>query len=127
MERATTFQYVATILAALAHLAGMIVAAVLLSRRKGTAALLAVIAFALLVLLDAGRILDVAILPRLLFQLPRAARGAPWITGGSTCCCGLLDLLAIGCLIAALWIGLGGPKAGAEQEEKKPSEEAAST
>ena len=25
-----------------------------------------------------------------------------------TCCCGLLDLVAWGCLIAAIWMGLGG-------------------
>ncbi|MCX7855062.1 MAG: hypothetical protein N2556_03645 [Anaerolineae bacterium] len=97
------------ILLILAHLAGLVVAVLLLVRRKGTAPILATAAFALLVILDAARIVETAIAPTIIRQI-RAPRVLPWIGGGMNCCCGFLDLAAWGCLIAALWIGMGRPE-----------------
>lgn len=93
------------ILLLLAHLAGLVVAVILLVRRKGTAPILATAAFALRVLLDAAQMVQTALLPAIALRVPRAL---PWIGGDATCCCGFLDLVAWGCLIAALWMGMGG-------------------
>jgi hypothetical protein len=100
-------QNVVRIALIVAHLAGLVVAVILLVRRKGTAPILATVAFGLLVLLDAARIVQTALLPALSRQI-RAPRTLLWIGGGMTCCCGLLDLVAWGCLIAAIWMGMGG-------------------
>jgi len=121
----SALHYIARILVILAHLVGLVVAIILLSRKKGTATVLATVAFALLVLLDIGQIAEMAFLRRLLSQAVRSARTIPWLTGGLNCCCSLLDLGGIGCLIAALWHALGGPKAG-EEAEVEIEEEAAS-
>lgn len=115
-----TGTYIARTLLIVAHLAGLVVAIMLLVRKKGTAAVLAAVAFGLLILLDIGYILDLAFLREALGRAIRSARGLAWATGGLNCCCGLFDLIAVGCLIAALWIGLGGPKA---KEEAPPEEE----
>lgn len=114
----TWIQTLVRILLILAHLAGLIVAVILLVRRKGTAPILATAAFALLVILDAARIIETRLLPAIARQV-RAPRVLPWIGGSTTCCCGLLDLIAWGCLIAAIWMGMGpqaGELPGTEQE-----------
>ncbi|MGQ9468127.1 MAG: hypothetical protein ACUVSH_11295 [Anaerolineae bacterium] len=98
------------ILLILAHLAGLGVAVTLLVRRRGTAPILATAAFALLVLLDAAQIVQTALLPAIA-QQTRSLRLLPWIGGGATCCCGFFDLVAWGCLIAAIWVGMSGPEA----------------
>ncbi|MFN3761770.1 MAG: hypothetical protein ACK4WK_01035 [Anaerolineae bacterium] len=117
-------QTLVRILLILIHLAGLVVAVFLLVRRKGTAPILATIAFALLVILDAARIVETALLPAIVRQM-RAPRALPWIGGGTTCCCGLLDLVAWGCLIAAFWLGMGRPETepevrSTEQEGTSP-------
>lgn len=94
----------------LAHLAGLVVAVILLVRRRGTAPILATAAFALLVLLDAARIVQTALLPAIAQQI-RSPRVLPWIGGVATCCCGFFDLVAWGCLIAAIWMGMSGSEA----------------
>lgn len=101
-------QTLVRILLILTHLAGLVVAVLLLVRRKGTAPILATAAFALLVILDAARIVEMALLPDIVRQI-RSLRALPWIRGGTTCCCGLLDLVAWGCLIAAIWLGISQP------------------
>ncbi len=116
-------QTLVRILLVLAHLAGLVVAVILLVRRKGTAPILATAAFALLVILDAAQIVQTALLPTIARQI-RAPRVLPWIGGGATCCCGLLDLVAWGCLIAAIWMGIGRPEA--EQEIQSAKEEISS-
>ncbi len=112
------------VLLTLAHLAGLVVAVFLLVRRKGTAPILATAAFALLVLLDAGGIVQMYLMPALARQV-RAPRALPWLGGGLNCCCGFWDLVAWGCLIAAIWMGMGRPETGPEtrgmeQEEASP-------
>lgn len=111
------------ILLILAHLAGLVVAVLLLVRRKGTAPILATAAFALLVILDAAHIVETALLPAIARQI-RAPRALPWIGGGANCCCGLLDLVAWGCLIAAIWLGIGQP--ATEPEIRSTEQEGAS-
>jgi len=64
-------QNVVRIALIVAHLAGLVVAVILLVRRKGTAPILATAAFGLLLILDAARIAQTALLP------PSAARFAP--------------------------------------------------
>ncbi len=90
------------------HLAGLVVAVYLLVRRKGTAPILATAAFALLVLLGAAQIVQTVLLPELTRQI-RSPRAMSWIGAGTSCCCGLIDLIAWGCLIAALWLGMARP------------------
>lgn len=115
------------ILLILTHLAGLVVAVILLVRRKGTAPILATAAFALLVLLDAAQVVQRALLPAIARQI-RSPRVLPWIEGSTTCCCGFLDLVAWGLLIAAIWMGMVGPEAEpeiqrAEEEEISPHSE----
>ncbi len=95
----------------LAHLAGLVVAVILLVRHKGTAPILATAAFGLLVLLDAAQIVQTALLPAIARQI-RAPRVLPWIGRAMTCCCSLLDLITWGCLIAAIWMGMGRQEGG---------------
>ncbi|MGB9775705.1 MAG: hypothetical protein ACPLYD_12595 [Anaerolineae bacterium] len=99
-----------------AHLAGLVVAVLLLVRRKGTAPILATAAFALLVILDAAQIVQTTLLPAIARQI-RAPRVLPWIGGSAHCCCGLLALVAWGCLIAAIWMGMGRPETEHEGQE----------
>ncbi len=113
--------WIARILIILAHLAGLVVGILLLVRKKGTPAILATVAFGLLFVLDIARILQSdVIVPRLLLRR-LSAGGYPWALGGFNCCCGLFDLIAIGCLIAALWIGVIGPAVKKEKEETPES------
>jgi hypothetical protein len=108
--------YIPWALAALAHLAGVVVAIILLVRKKGTAAVLALIAFVLLLLLDVGRILQLAASVRMVRLFTQAPRALPWAQAGLGCCCGVLDLAAIICLVIALWKGAG--PGGDEAEEE---------
>lgn len=95
-----------------AHLAGLVIAIILLVRHKGTAPILAMAAFALLVLLDAARLVQTNFLPELIRGI-RHPRAALWIGNSTACCCGLIDLIAWGCLIAAIWVGMSRPEEGA--------------
>ena len=94
--------YVSFALFLIAHLAGLVAAIILLTRIKGTPAILATVAFGLLFVQDIGVIMRTAFLNRLIFQR-MAFRTLPWAQGGLDCCCGLFDLIAVVCLIVALW------------------------
>lgn len=106
-----TINYILQAAFTLAHLAGLVVAIILLVRHKGTAAILATIAFALLFIQDIGTIARMAFLDDLVFRqmAPRALR---WATGGLNCCCGVLDLAGIICLIVAIWQAVVGTRQG---------------
>ncbi len=108
------------ILLILVHLAGLVVAVLLLVRRRGIAPILAATAFTLLILLDAARIVQTALLPSIVRQI-RSPHALPWVVGSLNCCCGFLDLVAWGCLIAALWLGMG--RSEAEHEIRTEKEE----
>lgn len=101
------------VVAMLVHLAGLVVAIVLLIRAKGTAAILAVVGFALLTLISLGQIV---------LSLPATVRwlalSAPRWTGWPlNCCCSILDLAAVVCLIVALWQAISGTVPGEAAEE----------
>jgi hypothetical protein len=96
--------YVATLLA---YLAGLVVAVILLIRTRRTAAILATVSFAVLVLISIGQI--ALTLPAMSRQLVRAGAWLAWLLN---CCCGLFDMAAIVCLIVALWQAVSGAMSG---------------
>ena len=85
----------------LVHLAGLVVAIVLLLKVKGTPAILATVAFGLSFIRDIGEIARVAFLNDLVREV--AGRNVQWGVGGLGCCCGVFELIAIVCLIVAIW------------------------
>ena len=91
-------RFVPYAVALLVHLAGLVVAIILLIRVKGTAAILSAVGFALLTLISIGQV--VLSLPAMERQFFRAGLWLVWL---SNCCCGLFDLIAVVCLIVALW------------------------
>jgi hypothetical protein len=103
MARLVFATLVPYILALLVHLAGLVVAIILLIRIKGTAAILATVGFALLTVISLGLI--VVNIPAVAAQLFQAGVWSLWV---SNCCCGLLEVGAIVCLIIALWQALSG-------------------
>ncbi len=106
--------------ALLGHLAGLVVAIILLIRAKGTATILAVVGFALLTLISIGQI--ALALPAVSRQLFRV--GPLWLGWPLNCCCGFLDLAAIVCLIIALWQAFSG-QIITEAETPAPGDEPA--
>ncbi len=98
-------QYIPRVILTLAHLAGLIVAIMLLMRKKGTPAILATVAFGLAFVMDIGQMLqNLAIAPMLFRQL--GYDSGTYALFGLNCCCGLFDLIAVACLIVALWQAL---------------------
>jgi len=102
----------------LAYLAGLIVAIILAARYKSRAAILALVGFAVLFVMSLvgfGRAPLVAALAR------RAGpRGMVTAATGVNCCCGAIDVLALVCLIVALWQAVS----GAGRKGKAPRPEA---
>lgn len=85
----------------LAHLAGVVVAVLLLTRRGGTPAILALVGFGVSFILDLasfGRGPLVVFLGRQVGMRQFVA-----LSTGVGCCCGLLNLIATVCLIVAIW------------------------
>jgi len=107
--------YVTLAVFTIAHLAGLVVAIILLFRVKGTPAILATVAFGLLFIQDIGAIMRVAFLDKLIIR-QMIAGNTPWAMNSLGCCCGLLDLVAIICLIVALWQAVSAT--GGEQMEE---------
>jgi hypothetical protein len=112
--------------ALLAHLAGLVIAVVLLVRARSRAAVLAVVGFTLLVLIAIAQI--VLGLPAVSWELVQAE----WLIWVLNCCCSIIDVIAIACLISAIWqavsAGIGGVKPAQEPaptvEDWEESEEA---
>lgn len=104
--------YAYWILFAIAHLAGLIVAIILLSRRKGTPAILAAVSFGLLFLQDVGQIVRRIFLDNSIQGM--LGRGGVWEV--SNCCCGLIELAALGCLVVAVYQAVSGPAASPDDE-----------
>jgi len=97
----------------LVHLAGLIVAIILLRKAKGTPAILAAVAFGLLFLQDVGRIIRRPHrlgLDSIIYRLTSASGGI-WEVGN--CCCGILEIAALVCLVIAIWQAVAGPGGGA--------------
>ena len=99
---ANLIPYVAALLV---YLAGLAVAVILLIRAKGKAAILAVVGFALLVLISIGQIV-LAVLP-VAVNLYRFT----WLVWILNCCCSIFIMAAIVCLIIAIWQAVSGPSA----------------
>jgi len=91
----------------LVHLAGVVVAIILLVRRGGTPAILALVGFGVLF------ILDLASFGRgpLVELLAGQARQLVVVSTGLSCCCSVLDVAAVVCLIVAIWQAVSGPGA----------------
>ncbi len=111
---ATLIPHVAALLA---YLVGLVIAIILLVRAKGTAAILAVVGFALLILISIGQI--VLSLPPVIRELYRAM----WAVWVLNCCCSLLDVAAVACLIVAIWQAVSGTGAGDVLYTDEPLEE----
>jgi hypothetical protein len=93
----------------LVHLAGLIVAIILLGKAKSTPAILSTVAFGLLLIQDVGTIMRVTFLDQYIVrQMPFSFRTISWAMGGLGCCCSLFNLVAFVCLIIALWQALSG-------------------
>jgi hypothetical protein len=94
----------------LAHLAGMVVAIILVFRpkTKRTAGLLALSGFALLVILDLAEFAQGPLIRLLSNQTARGIRLAHVSVG---CCCGAVDIAAVVCLIVAMWQTMSSNKA----------------
>lgn len=100
----------ATIISALpillVHLAGVVVAVILLVRRRSTPAILALVGFGVLFVVDIanfGRSPLVGLLAR------QGGMNWLWIANtGIGCCCSIFDVAAIVCLIVALWQAVSG-------------------
>lgn len=86
----------------LVRLAGMVVAIILLVRRQGsrTAGLLALVGFAVLLILDLASFSQ-ATLVRFLSR--RMAAGIRFAHISVACCCSAFDTAAMVCLIVAIW------------------------
>ncbi|MGD8244203.1 MAG: hypothetical protein PVG25_01475 [Anaerolineae bacterium] len=96
------FTWLPAIPVLLAHLAGMVVATILLLRQQGkrTAGGLALIGFALLVIFDLASFAQGTLI-RLLSR--QTALGVRLAHISVSCCCNILDIAAIVCLIVAIW------------------------
>lgn len=86
----------------LAHLAGAVVAVILVVRQETMSmpALLALIGFGLLLILDMARF---ARGPLIRFVSHRTPAGVPSAVASVGCCCSIFDAAAIVCLIVAIW------------------------
>lgn len=98
---------------ALAHLASLVVAILLLVKVKGPPAILASVAFGLLLLQDLGWILRRAFLDGAIRQL---VNFGPWAVNG--CCCGLFQIAAWVCLIIAVWQAVAAIPAATKDPEE---------
>jgi hypothetical protein len=86
----------------LVHLAGMVVAIVLLVLQQGrrTAGVLALIGFALLLILDLASFAQGTLIR---FLSRRTPAGIGFAHISVACCCSVFDIAAIVCLIVAIW------------------------
>lgn len=94
----------------LAHLGGVVAAVILLVRqeKRNTPALLALIGFGLLVVLDLA---NLARGPLIRLLSHRAAVGARLTVAGVGCCCSIVDVAGIVCLIVAIGLASRGRQA----------------
>jgi hypothetical protein len=111
-----TIGYIVRGILLLAHLIGLVLAIILVVRKKGLAAILAAVAFALLFLLDGGILVRMATGAALIRAVDNPSTYR-WIGTGLDCCCGMLDLIAVICLIIAIFKGIGAKAAGSVAEE----------
>ena len=95
----------------LAHLTGLMVSTVLLIRTKVRAAILAAVGFGLLTLLTLSQIaLNVPAVAREIYRVG-------WLSWVINCCCGIADVVAIVCLIVAIWQAVSGSGSGKPDQQ----------
>ena len=85
----------------LVHLAGVVAAIVLLVRRSGTPAILSLVGFGLLFVLDLVSFAKVPLTRFLVRQV--GMRQFVFVDTGVNCCCGLFNMIALVCLVVAIW------------------------
>jgi len=98
--------------ALLAHLAGLVVAIILLVRSRTTPAVLSVVGFALLALFDLVQF--VLGLPPVFEAITWSSTAWLWVIN---CCCSIFDVAAIVCLIVAIWQAISGAGVGGAMAE----------
>jgi hypothetical protein len=94
-------EWIIPILLGLGYLAGLVISIILLVRSKARAAILAAVAFALLLL----KHLFASPITRLAYEAlhGQIAGTSVW---GFNCCCGILQLAAVVCLVIAIQQGI---------------------
>jgi len=115
LEYALIVPYAAALLA---HLAGLVVAIILLVRVKGTPAILALVGFALLALFDVAQI--ILGLPFVTASITSGTAAWMWFLN---CCCSIFDVAAVVCLIVAIWQAVSATGGEMAEEVAEISEE----
>lgn len=96
----------------LVYLAGVVVAIILLTRQKSTPAILALVGFAVLLLLGLASFGRAPLINAI------AKRGGmqqfTTANTGVGCCCNLINMAAIACLVVAIWQAVTGSGEKAE-------------
>ena len=110
MDNVTILPFVSMLPILLVHLAGVVVAIILLVRHRGTPAIMALVGFAVLFIMDLVSFSR----PRLTMFLARQVgmRQFAFVNTGVGCCCSVFDVLAIVCLIVAIWQAASGAATG---------------
>ena len=93
----------------LAHLAGIVVAVILLTRKKSQTAILALVGFGVLFVVDFARIGRAPLISAIL-QRSGQVRTFMTLNTSLGCCCSVLDVIAVACLIVALWKAVAVPE-----------------
>jgi len=93
----------------LAYLAGVVVAVILVVRHRSTPAILALVGFGVLFLVALAG-LGHRPLSRLVAM--RGGMGRFGVDAGVGCCCSVFDVIAVVCLIVAMWQAVSGGGAG---------------
>ena len=104
------------------HLAGLVVAIILVIRHKSTPAILALVGFALRFILDLTNFGRSSLIRLLADQM--GMRQFLAANTGIGCCCSVIDVIAFVCIIIALWQAVSGAAQAAEQGVEAPQEAA---
>ena len=95
---------------AIAHLAGVVVAVILLIKYKGTPAILATVAFGLSFIQDLVALLRTVFLNTAIMSAVGDFETAILANGILDCCCNILSVIGLVCLILAIWQAVAGKR-----------------
>jgi hypothetical protein len=95
----------------LAYLAGVVVAVILVVRHRSTPAILALVGFGVLFLVALA---GLGHGPLSRFLAEGGGMGRFGVDAGVGCCCSVFDVIAVVCLIVAVWQAVSGGGAGAD-------------
>ncbi|MDY7078662.1 MAG: hypothetical protein SXV54_17245 [Chloroflexota bacterium] len=94
----------------LVHLIGTVAAIILLVRSRSTPAILSLIGFGILFIVDIANLGRSSLIGPL---TRRMSKSEFWIANaGAGCCCSIFDVAAIVCLIVAIWQAVSGTGSG---------------